>query len=159
MSGCLPDLKIDNISLYTVPATWMICIIPRYYRGLLYRNETKHLPDIRAPRSFANAVRGDPDLPSDVKNRICRAEAAQANGLENLGLFAAAVVAGNLARLPTKLLNGLTIGYCISRVVYNFVYINNDTQARAVMRGCTYNFGMGIVMTLFIMAGNILRTI
>lgn len=64
-----------------------------------------------------------------TKERIVRAEGAQQNGFENIGLFAAAVVAGNMARLDNWTLNALTGGYLASRVAYNLLYINNTTDA------------------------------
>ncbi|MGG6496847.1 UNVERIFIED_CONTAM: MAPEG family protein, partial [Bacteroidetes bacterium 56_B9] len=50
-------------------------------------------------------------------------------GFENLGLFAAAVVAGNIVRLDNWTLNVLSGGYLLSRVAYNLIYINNTTDA------------------------------
>jgi uncharacterized MAPEG superfamily protein len=64
-----------------------------------------------------------------TKEKIIRAEGAQQNGFENVGLFAAAVVAGNIAKLDNTTLNYLSGGYLASRVLYNFVYINNQSES------------------------------
>lgn len=45
-------------------------------------------------------------------------EAAQQNIFENLGLYAAAIVAGNVAGLPVRHMNKIAAGYIASRVVY-----------------------------------------
>jgi uncharacterized MAPEG superfamily protein len=64
-----------------------------------------------------------------TKDTIIRAEGAQQNGFENVGLFASAVVAGNIAGLDNRTLNILSSGYLASRAVYNYIYINNKTEA------------------------------
>jgi uncharacterized MAPEG superfamily protein len=69
-----------------------------------------------------------------TKARILRCEGAQTNGFEDLGLFATAVLAGNLAGLPAQTLNALSGGYCLSRIAYNFIYINNTSEATANTR-------------------------
>lgn len=93
---------------------------------------------------------------SQQKNRIRRAHAAGANGYENIGLFASAVVAGNVAGLSHSTLNTLTGGYLISRAVYNFIYINNESQGAAAARSLVWLFGIGQIFTLFIKSGNLL---
>jgi uncharacterized MAPEG superfamily protein len=92
-----------------------------------------------------------------TKARILRCESAQTNGFENLGLFATAVLAGNLAGLPAQTLNTLSSGYCLSRIVYNFIYINNTSEAMANTRTVVFLAGVGQIFTLFIQSGNVLR--
>jgi uncharacterized MAPEG superfamily protein len=96
-------------------------------------------------------------LDQQTKGRILRAEAAQMNGLENIGLFAAAVVAGNVAGLSARTLNLLSGGYLASRAVYNFLYINSTTQTMGHARSAVYTVGIVNIMTLFIKSGNILK--
>lgn len=101
MAAYLPDLTKDNVSFYAIPAMWAVSITPRLYSSWLYQKNTNTMMDMRAPREFSKTASNDSRLHSDIKGRICRAEAAQANGFENIGLFAAAVVAGNVAKLST----------------------------------------------------------
>ena len=79
------------------------------------------------------------------------------NGFENLGLFASAVVAGNLAGLSSQTMNLLSGGYLASRAVYNIIYINNSTQGAANTRSVAYLAGIGMIFTMFIKAGNALK--
>lgn len=88
---------------------------------------------------------------------ITRAEGAQTNGFENMGIFAAAVVAGNMAGLPAQTLNLLSGGYIASRVLFNLIYINHTTELGAAARSVTFFTGLGFVMTLFVKSGNALR--
>ena len=158
MASYIPDLARTNISLYTVPAAWVVAFMPRVWAIRTYTAATKK--DTKAislqPRDFSKIATNDQALDAKTRDRIIRAEAAQANGFENFGLFAAAVVAGNMAGLEVGTMNGLTIAYLVSRVVYNHIYIFNDlvpSQARSV----TFLGGVGICMAMFVQAGNKMR--
>lgn len=149
------SLMRGNVSLHTIPAAWIICLMPRMWARSAYRSATNGQDiDVRQPRDFPKMVADNTTIDPDTRDRILRAEAAMANGFDNIGLFAAAVVAGNAARLNPKLLNGLSLGYVLSRVVYNFVYINNSTSQLARTRVVTFFSGLGMIFTLFVKAGN-----
>ena len=79
---------------------------------------------------------------------IHRCEGAQTNGFENIGLFAAAVLAGNFAGLPAPTLNLLSGGYVVSRVLYNWIYINSTRPAMALARTGMWSVGIGILLAL-----------
>ncbi len=72
-----------------------------------------------------------------------------ANGVDNIGLYAAAIVAGNAAHLPKELLNGLSIAYVVSRVIFSVVYIKDWPKARLV----AFFSGLACCFTLLIKAG------
>ena len=114
-------------SLYTIPAAWVLSIAPHFYAASLGKFDNK------SPRAYTKESSSDQSIDKATKERIIRAEGAQQNGFENIGLFAAAVVAGNIARLDNWTLNALTGGYLLSRVAYNLLYINNTTDA---LGGC-----------------------
>jgi uncharacterized MAPEG superfamily protein len=88
---------------------------------------------------------------------IHRCEGAQTNGFENIGLFAAAVLAGNFAGLPARTLNLLSGGYVVSRVLYNWIYINSTRPAMALARTGMWSVGIGLIMTLLVQSGNALK--
>lgn len=113
--------------------------------------------DNRSPRAYTKAVGDDKSLPAETRDRIIRAEGAQQNGFENIGLYAAAVVAGNIAGLDNRTLNLLSGGYVASRILYNVIYINNSTETAANARTGVFLAGVGIIFTLFIKSGNVLR--
>jgi uncharacterized MAPEG superfamily protein len=69
------------------------------------------------------------------------------------------VVAGNVARIDGGWLNVLSVGYAVGRVVYNFICINGMTGALAVTRTLVFVSGVGMILTMFVMAGNQLRTL
>lgn len=86
-----------------------------------------------------------------------RAEAAQQNGFENLGLYAAAIVAANAAHLPASTVNNASAIYLASRVVYNLLYINTENLAISNLRSVTFLVGIATCMTLFVKSGNALN--
>ncbi|KAM3417022.1 hypothetical protein BST61_g8605 [Cercospora zeina] len=141
----------NNFSFYSIPAAWILCIAPHFYAASLGKFDNK------APRSYTKETGNDQSIDKATKDRIVRAEGAQQNGFENLGLFAAAVVAGNVVGLDNSTMNALSGAYLLSRVAYNLIYINNTTNAMANARSVAFLSGIGIIFTLFIKAGNVLR--
>ncbi|KAH6676252.1 hypothetical protein B0J14DRAFT_536564 [Halenospora varia] len=141
-----------NFSLYTIPAAWAIAFAPHVYATTASKSF-----DPTCPRTYAKYLEKDVSIDQATKDRIVRAEGAQTNGFENLGLFATAVLAGNLAGLEAKTLNMLSGSYLLSRVLYNVIYINNTTEGMANLRSGAFFAGLGMITTLFIKAGNMLR--
>lgn len=152
MTSYLPNLAHDNLSYYLIPAAWVVAIMPRFYAASTYQKATNKAMDTRAVRDFPKQVADDAGCDSKTKGRVIRAEAAQANGFENLGIFAAAVVAGNVGGLSPGMLNGLGLGYVVSRVVYNHIYIFNDVVPPAARTGA-YFVGLGMMFAMFVQAG------
>lgn len=147
-------LMSNNYSFYAVPVAWVISITPHMYAISLYERKSTKKFDNREPRSLTSKLADDQTLDKATKDRIIRAEGAQQNGFENIGLFAAAIVAGNMAGLSHKTMNLLSGGYLASRLLYNFIYIHNTTGALAATRSLVYMAGVGFISTMFIMAGN-----
>lgn len=86
-----------------------------------------------------------------------QAEGAQQNGFENIGLFAAAVVAANVAKLDVGYVNMLSWGYIATRVVYTAVYLTNTSWGLSNVRTGVFLGGVGLCMTMLVSAGNALR--
>lgn len=72
--------------------------------------------------------------PAD-QDRFKRAEAANDNGFLTLPFFAAAIVAGNVARLPHKTLNKIAALYLVSRLAFNALYIYGTNSESCRIRG------------------------
>ena len=146
-----------NVSLYTLPVFWILCLLPRFYAAYTYTTSTSKPLDMLLPRALAARASADPALQHATRDRIVRAEAAQANGLENVGYFAAAVVAGNMAGLSKTVVNCLSVGYLLSRGLYSWLYVVGDTKTMAIARTGVFFSGQGLIWALFIMAGNKMR--
>ena len=61
-------------------------------------------------------------------------------------------IAANLAGVPTSTVNALSTSYVISRVIYNYLYINNESPKIANLRSFVWIASMGISFSLYILA-------
>ncbi|KAK4236814.1 hypothetical protein C8A03DRAFT_45220 [Achaetomium macrosporum] len=146
-------LTSSNWSYYTIPVAWALCMVPNTYAGV---KAGKNFDNTNPRKTEENCAK-DASLDKVTLRRISRARAATANGFETLGLYAAAVVAGNAARLPAEQMNRLTLAYIVSRAVYNYVYIVlQDNRRMATVRSLVWVSGIGIIMSLFVLAGQTL---
>jgi len=104
------------------------------------------------PRAFRDQV---VSLASSVPaaGRFLRAEAANENQFQTLGLFAAGVVAANVAGLPRGHLHNFVLTYLASRAVYTVLYVTGDTPFLANLRTAAYMTGVGSIFTAFVTAG------
>lgn len=64
-----------------------------------------------------------------------------------------------VAKVDNWTLNALSGGYIVSRVAYNLIYVNNQSDSLAAARSATFLGGVGIIFTLFIKSGNALRNL
>lgn len=82
-----------------------------------------------------------------------RAEAANDNQFQTLGLFAAGIVAANVAGLPRGHIHNYAITYLVSRAAYSVLYIVGDSPFFANLRTLAYLTAVGSIFTSFITAG------
>ncbi|TGJ82183.1 hypothetical protein E0Z10_g6584 [Xylaria hypoxylon] len=147
----LSFLAENNISYFTIPVALLAALWPRSQSA--FKEPGKKYFDAANPRTFASRLEKS-DLDKETVSRILRAEAASANGMEGLPIFAAAVVAGNSAGLSTTALNSLSIAYIVSRVVYNWVYIFlGGNRKLAGLRTPIWFVGISSALALFVKAG------
>ena len=126
--------------------------------------------DTSQPRTFLSKIDTNPhpSLTRDVRAQLMRAEAASANGFEQLGFFSAAVVAANVSLIVVHAnegriyadelwyINALSLGYLGSRCLYNWVYIAGVVGP---VRGLPFYTCLACATTLYIRAGNALRVL
>ncbi|ETS63652.1 hypothetical protein PaG_01954 [Moesziomyces aphidis] len=147
-SGSSALSSVPNRSYYAIPAAWVLAILPHFYAAALSKGQFKNAH----PRQLLHDLLAKKTKTAN-EAKIIRAESAQLNGFENLGLFAAAVVAANVAKVPNSELNTLTAFYLASRVVFNLLYIFVTQETTASLRSASYLAGVGTIFTLFIKAG------
>jgi uncharacterized MAPEG superfamily protein len=184
-------LWTTNLSLYTVPAAYVLCVAPHIYKTKLYehitglkatdsmrQSDTQNTNDSAdyafnktQPRTFLKAVTSNPDprLTPALKARLARADAASLNGYENIGFFAAAVAAANLALVIVHANRGgvalqrqifwtnvCSLGYVVTRVGFNVEYVMGVTGFR---RGAWFWTGVGFVVTMYVSAGRAMSVV
>jgi uncharacterized MAPEG superfamily protein len=146
-------IPTQNLSLYSIPLAWLISLAPHVYATTLHDSRSTQKFDNSSPRKLIPSLSTNQSLDTTTKETIIRAEAAQQNGFENLGLFAAAVVAANVAKVDSWWVNVLSLGYLGSRAAYNVLYVRGAGGARTVV----FLGGVGVIFMLFIQAGNKIR--
>jgi uncharacterized MAPEG superfamily protein len=142
-----------NISFYTLPVSWMMCLVPRLFAVLTYATCTGKPVEFGHPRNLCQVAGSDPALSSRTRGRIIRAEAAAQDTIESAPYFATAMIAGNLVGVPTSLLNALGVAYLATRMAYIDAYIFSETVTVAVLRAILFSIGHMIIWSVFILAG------
>jgi uncharacterized MAPEG superfamily protein len=142
-----------NISFYTLPLSWMMCLVPRLFAVLAYTTATGKPVEFGHPRNLAQVAGSDPALSSRTRGRIIRAEAAAADTIESALYFAVAILAGNQVGLPNRVLNALSLAYLTIRMAYINAYISSETVAVAILRAILFSVGHMIIWSVFIFAG------
>jgi len=145
-----------NLSLYAIPAAWGLAMAPHGYAMYLYSaNRAPGTPDwdFCAPKkTVANVKEGK--LSPRLQERFLRAEAANDNQFIGLPFFAAAMVAGNVARIPANALNTAAGLYLAGRIAYTFLYVTQTTRIGGFARTASWLTCMITCMTVFVQAGN-----
>ncbi|GBB84421.1 hypothetical protein RclHR1_01100013 [Rhizophagus clarus] len=138
-----------NYSLYSLPAAVLVAYYPYYYKGYLVAKQTGNWNNI-SPRDNLN--KAERQMTQDIWRKAKRCEAAHQNGLETFPIFATAVIAANITGVPTSTVNALSTSYIVSRIIYNSIYINNESTRLANFRTLVWAASMGISFSLYILA-------
>jgi len=148
-----------NYSILAIPAYYVLATLPHSYAVYLAAQGRLSDYDNRHPRADKHKQNVQAKLGEEGYARYERAEAAHANLLENLPLFASAVIVGNLAgfkREGWSGLHGFAASYIALRALYAFVYINNRTQPLSFLRTGLWAASVGLCVNVFVKAANAL---
>ncbi|GJN93928.1 hypothetical protein Rhopal_006987-T1 [Rhodotorula paludigena] len=146
------SLASYNYSLLSIPAVWGLGMAS-HWTAIVITKTSKEIPlfDNVSPRAFQAKMIALADKSKDAA-KVCRAESAQQNVFEHLGLYAAAIVAGNVARLPIPYLNRVAGLYVLSRVAYCILYIRTTSRGPTVLRSLSWLASMGLALTTIVKA-------
>ncbi|KAF6807300.1 hypothetical protein CPLU01_01669 [Colletotrichum plurivorum] len=143
------DLAQKGLSLYTIPAAFMLAMAPHAYAS----TSSGKTYDLAYPRKLQTTIVSDDKVDKVTKARILRGEAAAANAFETLGFFSAAVVAANTAGVDPRSVNLLSLGYIGCRILYNIIYVRlQDNRSWAPVRSLVWIASIGAVFTLYFKA-------
>jgi uncharacterized MAPEG superfamily protein len=121
-------LDLYNPSILAIPAFHLLAVFPHGYALYVATQGKPENWDNRNPRSpeMKNGIKKR--LDADTYAKYERLESCHANAMENLPLFATAVILGNMAGLRKEGLGGMT-GFAASflavRLAYMAVYITH----------------------------------
>jgi uncharacterized MAPEG superfamily protein len=76
--------------------------------------------------------------------------------MENIPIFATAVILGNMAKLPREGMNTFVGAYLLARAAHMWVYLATDHVGLSYIRGPLYTVGMGLCVNIIIKAARVL---
>ncbi|KAG7570976.1 hypothetical protein FFLO_01070 [Filobasidium floriforme] len=145
--GLRSGLFDRNLSVLAIPATFAVAFLPHTVKVILLGDRF----DNEKPRAQTNFKVTDDSI---YREKINRLAAIHTNGMENFPLFAAAVLAANFARLPTRLLNTFSLSYLASRILFSFIYYSQSSTSASVARSVSYFGGMLGSLWVLVKSGN-----
>ncbi|KAJ7223536.1 hypothetical protein GGX14DRAFT_532176 [Mycena pura] len=147
----------EPLSLYSIPAVWVTLFAPMTLKFVTIQ-KLRGYNNVQ-PRANTSRVAADKNVPREVAARIERMEGAHLNGNENFPLWVAAILAANYAGLDNHTMNVTSIAYVCARVLYNYIYINNETSAQSWLRSLIFMGCTSLPMYLLFAAANKLRLV
>ncbi|KAF2639816.1 hypothetical protein P280DRAFT_470430 [Massarina eburnea CBS 473.64] len=152
-------LDTYNPSILAVPAYYILSLAPHTYALTVATQGKISTWDNRNPRSSDLKTKVKERLDAETFAKYERAEACHANGMENLPLFTAAIILGNMAGLKKDGWGGLAgfAGTFLAvRVAYTAVYLNHTTQGPTWARSALYFAGVGTCFRILFKAAKAL---
>jgi uncharacterized MAPEG superfamily protein len=108
--------------------------------------------DNRNPRSTTLKADLQKKLDARTFRAYERAVAAHANCMENIPIFATAVILGNMAKLPREGMNTFVGAYLFVRAAHMHAYLVTDHVGLSFIRGPLFTVGMGLCVNVMIKA-------
>ncbi|KAK6439804.1 hypothetical protein LTR95_003981 [Oleoguttula sp. CCFEE 5521] len=149
MTSTLPSPY--NWSLQAIPAAFIFGIVPHGYYLTRLMVATRNQMSNAMPRTNLDTWKSK--LPAATWNQLTRARGAHINSMEVFPLFAAAMVAGNVAKLPTEDLNKAALTFFGTRALYMALYIGVKSDTLAYARTAAYAWSISVPITLLWKAG------
>ncbi|KAF2171365.1 hypothetical protein M409DRAFT_18481 [Zasmidium cellare ATCC 36951] len=140
-----------NYSYTSIPLAYGLSILPHAYGLTRLMLATRGQISNSMPRTNLEAWKSK--LPTHLWNQLARARGAHLNSLEVFPLFAAAMVAGNVAGLDVKDLNGTAASFFLARGVYMVYYIGVRNEMMAMARTGLWAWSISIPIMALIRAG------
>ncbi|KAH7047434.1 hypothetical protein B0J12DRAFT_666811 [Macrophomina phaseolina] len=143
---------MPNYTLLSIPAAYITAVVPHVYAvELIKRANNGRWANANAQGSaFKSHLQRT--IPAPTLAKFERAESAHRNGLENLPLFAAAVLAAAHAGVEPAAVAWTAWAFCGLRVVYNGIYIHVSDNKVSFARSAVWAVGVLLCFSLFVRA-------
>ncbi|OJD17623.1 hypothetical protein AJ78_02273 [Emergomyces pasteurianus Ep9510] len=142
----------NNWSFHSIAGAYMLGLVPHGYYVLKLAS-VGQISNI-LPRDHFSSLKAR--LPAETWSKLCRSRSAHLNALEGLPLFAAAMVAGNIAKLPAKDLNLIAAEYLGARILYTALYMRVRSEGLSYLRTGVWAWSIGLPLYGLIKAGRAL---
>ncbi|PPQ72874.1 hypothetical protein CVT24_001548 [Panaeolus cyanescens] len=145
----------DNLSLYSIIGMWVISYYPTFAKSAML-TKARAFNNV-VPRSNISRLADKKHVPQDVAARAARAEGAHLlglaltlsiippdqNGVEAMPFFGLAVLAGNYAGIDNYTMNVTCGFYLLSRMLFNYIYLNQTTRTMGNIRSLVWLLSLG----------------
>ncbi|KAF9446689.1 hypothetical protein P691DRAFT_732772 [Macrolepiota fuliginosa MF-IS2] len=138
------------LSLYSIPVVWFTAFYPNAWKFSTINNTIGY--DNVQPRSNTAKFSENKNISPRLAAKVQRMEGAHLNGNEAFPLWTAAILAANIAGLDNALMNKVSLAYIGLRVLFNQVYINQETVGTSWFRTAVFFASNLMPMTLLIRA-------
>ena len=145
-----------NYSFFAIAAFYVLGLVPHAYAGSQAVAARNGKMNNHNPRGQANMEEIKKTVPKETWQRIERSKAAHQNSLENLPLFATAVICGNIARLNPDTLNTACGSFLALRVAYLVAYISTTDNRLSFARTGIWASSVAVCLYVMISAGNVM---
>ncbi|KAI8931421.1 hypothetical protein NX059_011750 [Plenodomus lindquistii] len=147
-----------NYPLLAIPAYYVFSLVPHIYATSILSASGYKMNNANPKASLSpDAVKGK--VPDQVFQKYQRAESAQSNNLEQLPLFAVAVLASIVAERTTatgfgrEVVRGDATGlstfigaFFLARAAYGVAYVQIADHAKSFIRSSFYMVGAGLTI-------------
>ncbi|KAL5002218.1 hypothetical protein BDV10DRAFT_158616 [Aspergillus recurvatus] len=140
-----------NYSIHSIIAAYGIGLIPHGYYFVTMMANARGIASNILPRENLSTLKST--LPSQIWTKLAKARGAHLNAMENLPLFAVAMLAGNVAKLPANELNTLSLEYLGARLLYMAAYMVARSEAVSYVRTGLWAWSVSIPILALVKAG------
>ncbi|KAJ6009911.1 hypothetical protein N7499_004688 [Penicillium canescens] len=148
-------MSTSNYSIPSIIAAYGLGIAPHgYYLVKMMANARGQSSNI-LPRENLSTLKGQ--ISAQVWDKLARARGAHLNAMEGLPMFAAAMLAGNLANLPAKDMNTLAVEYLGARILYTALYMGVRSEAASYLRTGVWAWSISLPIWALYKAGKALN--
>ncbi|KAL4973162.1 hypothetical protein BDW66DRAFT_168856 [Aspergillus desertorum] len=140
-----------NYSIHSIIAAYGIGLIPHGYYLVTMMANARGLASNILPRENLSTLKSS--LPAQVWTKLAKARGAHLNAMENVPLFAVAMLAGNVAKLPANELNTLSLEYLGARLLYMAAYMGARSETVSYVRTGLWAWSVSIPILALVKAG------
>ncbi|KAK4693736.1 hypothetical protein P7C71_g3714, partial [Lecanoromycetidae sp. Uapishka_2] len=132
-------MATPNYSIHAITAFYLLSFAPQVYSTILINRATNGRFNTVNPRGSSSFESYQKSCDKATYARFERARAAHANALENLPLFAAAVICANIARLDYGTVNMICGVFLGLRALHSVLYIAIENRRLAYARSVVFS--------------------
>ncbi|KIJ41119.1 hypothetical protein M422DRAFT_209565 [Sphaerobolus stellatus SS14] len=148
----MPITLATPLSLYSIPIVWFVGFYPHNRRYALI-DRTIGWDNVN-PRSNTKETLLQKGMAPELVQRAANLAGAHQNGFEIFPLWAAAVLTANFVGVDHSTVNIVSGAFIGLRLLFNYVYINQDSKAKSGIRTLLWFVGALLPHYLLVKSAN-----